>query len=256
MAAWDPAQYLRFERERTQPCRDLVARVELADPRRIVDLGCGPGNSTSVLRARWPSAQVTGVDRSAEMLSVARGHDPAVQWVAADIDRWTSDAPVDLLFSNAALHWVPDHAHQFPRLFAQVAPGGAFAVQMPANDREPYQLAADRLRASGEWREFFPPDPADRPLAAPEFYHDVLAPLARRVDQWDTRYLHVFPSPADIVEWTLGTGLRPTLARLPDDAQRDRFLAEYRREVARAYAPRPDGQVLFPFLRRFLIAYR
>jgi trans-aconitate 2-methyltransferase len=256
MAAWDPAQYLRFERERTQPCRDLVARIELEAPRRIVDLGCGPGNSTAVLRARWPTADLTGVDRSGEMLEVARRSDPRVSWVAGDIGRWTANPPADLLFSNAALHWLPDHAQQFPRLFAQVAPNGAFAVQMPANDGAPYQRAADRVFASPEWRSCFPPEDRDVALAAPEFYHDLLAPLAHRIDLWDTRYVHVLPDANAVVEWTKGTGLRPALARLPDDAHRERFLAQYGREVARAYPPRPDGQVLFPFLRRFLIAYR
>ncbi len=256
MAAWDAAQYLRFERERTQPCRDLVSRIELADPRRIVDLGCGPGTSTAVLRARWPAAEVTGVDRSEEMLRVARHSDTAVTWVTGDIGGWAADRPFDLVLSNAALHWVPDHAELFPRLLAQVAPGGALATQMPANDAAPFQVAADRLRAEIEWRPFFPPGPTLPPLAGPEFYHDLLAPLARRVEQWDTRYVHVLAGPDDIVEWTLGAGLRPWLARLPDDATRERFLGEYRRAIAREYPPRADGRVLFPFLRRFLIAYR
>lgn len=256
MATWDPAQYLRFERERTQPCRDLVTRIELAPPHRIVDLGCGPGNSTAVLRARWPTSEIVGVDRSAEMLTAARRTDPTVRWVEADAASWTPDAPVDLLFSNAALQWVPDHARQFPRLFASVAPGGAFALQMPANTDEPYQRAAVRLSASPTWSRFLGSLDLDFETEGPEFYFDRLAPLAGRIDLWDTRYVHVLAGPDEVVEWTVGTGLRPYLAALPDDAHRERFLAEYRAEIRREYPARSGGRVLFPFLRRFVVAYR
>lgn len=256
MAAWDPAQYLRFERERTQPCRDLVARIELTDPKRIVDLGCGPGNSTAVLRARWPRAEVEGVDRSAEMLATARRSDPEVRWAEADASTWSPDRPVDLLFSNAALQWVPDHDHQFPRLLGLVAPGGAFAVQMPANTDEPYQRAAARLGTSPTWSPFLKNLGLDFETDPPQVYFDRLAPMARRVELWDTRYVHVLGSSDDVVEWIVGTGLRPWLAALPDDAHRERFLTEYRTEIRGAYPAHSDGRVLFPFLRRFLIAYR
>jgi trans-aconitate 2-methyltransferase len=256
MAAWDPAQYLRFERERTQPCRDLVARIELTDPKRIVDLGCGPGNSTAVLRARWPKAEVVGVDRSTEMLANARRSDPTVRWVEADASTWAPDEPVDLLFSNAALQWLPDHDHLFPRLMRLVAPGGAFAVQMPANTDEPYQLAAARLSASAAWSPFLQNLDLDFETDPPQFYFDHLAPTARRVDLWDTRYVHVLASPDDVVEWIVGTGLRPVLAALPDEAHRERFLTEYRAEIRRVYPAHSGGRVLFPFLRRFFVAYR
>jgi trans-aconitate 2-methyltransferase len=256
MAAWDPAQYLRFERERTQPCRDLVARIELTDPSLIVDLGCGPGNSTAVLRARWPRAELVGVDRSAEMLAKARQSDPAVEWVEEDLTAWSPDRPVDLLFSNAALQWVPDHDHEFARLFRLVASGGALAVQMPANTDEPYQQAAARLRASPTWNPFLRTLGSDFDLDGPDAYFDRLAPLARRVELWDTRYVHVLDGPDDVVEWTIGTGLRPWLAALPDAAHRERFLSEYRAAIRTAYPPHSGGRVLFPFLRRFLIAYR
>jgi trans-aconitate 2-methyltransferase len=256
MAAWDPAQYLRFERERTQPCRDLVARIDLADPARIVDLGCGPGNSTAVLRGRWPQAEVVGVDRSAEMLATARRSDPTVSWVEADAATWSPDRPVDLLFSNAALQWVPDHDRQFPRLLGLVAPGGALAVQMPANTDEPYQRAAARLSASPSWRPLLTNLGLDFETDPPDVYFDRLAPLARRIDLWDTRYVHVLDRPEDIVEWTTGTGLRPLLAALPDAAHRERFLEEYRAEIRREYPTHAEGRVLFPFLRRFIVAYR
>jgi trans-aconitate 2-methyltransferase len=256
MAAWDPSRYLQFERERTQPCRDLVARIEGAGFREIVDLGCGPGTSTAVLRARWPDAGVTGVDRSREMLEVARRSDPNVRWTEGDIATWTWDREFDLVFSNAALHWVPGHAQLFPRLFGRLNAGGVLACQMPANSDAPYQSAAARVQDRREWRAFPAPPLAGTETGSPEFYYDLLAPSARRIDVWDTRYLHVLDGPGAVVDWTVGTGMRPWLAVLPDDAHRARFLAAYRTEIERAYPPQPDGKVLFPFLRRFLIAYR
>lgn len=256
MAAWDPAQYLQFERERTQPCRDLVARLEGGPYRRIVDLGCGPGTSTAVLRARWPDAAVTGIDRSAAMLERARASDPAVTWLEDDLGRWTPEGPFDLVFSNAALQWLPDHGTLFPRLFDAVAPGGALAVQMPANDGAPYLRAVARLRARPEWRPYRPEAGSEIGIESAEFYYDLLAPRARRVDLWDTRYVHDLAGPDAIVAWTTGTGLRPWLAALPDEAHRQRFLGQYRAAIARLYPPTADGKVLFPFVRRFVVAYR
>lgn len=251
---WDPARYLRFEQERTLPSRDLVSRIDLPGPRRLVDLGCGPGNSTAVLRARWPDAECTGVDSSAEMLAQARRSDPNVRWVQGDLRTWAPEAPVELVFSNAALHWVPDHATVVPRLLRCLEPGGALAVQMPANTEEPYQEAALRVRRRPPWSEL--PGRGPLEVGSLAFYYDLLAPHASRVDLWDTTYVHVFPGTEAIVEWTRGTGLRPWLSQLPGDAERERFLSEYRAELDSLYPRRPDGQVLFPFLRRFFVAYR
>lgn len=253
-ARWDPERYLRFEHERTLPSRDLVSRIELQAPRRIVDLGCGPGNSTAVLRARWPEAVCTGVDSSTEMLGRARRSDPAVRWVEGDIRTWVLDGPTDLILSNAALQWVPDHSTVLPRLLRSLEPGGALAVQMPANTNEPYQEAVARLRRRPPWSEVRGPAPFE--VGSVPFYYDLLAPDAVRVDLWDTRYVHVLPGPEAVVEWTRGTGLQPWLVALRSDAERERFLSEYRAEIDRSYPPRSDGRVLFPFLRRFFVAYR
>ncbi len=255
-SSWDARLYLRFERERTRPSQDLVDRIELRHPRRIVDLGCGPGNSTAVLRARWPRARCTGVDRSEEMLAAARKSDPEVRWVLADLRSWRPSAPVDLLFSNAALQWVPGHRTLFPRLLRHLRPGGALAVQMPANTDEPYQRAAERVQRRSPWRRFSTGPSIGSGVAPLAAYFDLLAPRASRVELWETRYVHVLPGPEAVVDWTRGTGLRPWLARLSDEPTRRRFLAEYLREVRRAYPRQRDGAVLFPFLRRFVVAYR
>ena len=253
---WEPARYLRFERERSQPCRDLVARIEVRDPRRVADLGCGPGNSTAILRERWPRAEWVGVDSSPEMLAMARRRGPAARWILGDLRSWRPVAPVDVLLSNAAMHWVPNHAQEFPRLLGLVAAGGALAVQMPANSNEPYLDALTRVQDRAPWSRVAPPTVPDTGLLSAAEYYDVLAPVAREVHLWDTRYYHVLPGPEAIVDWTRGAGLRPWLAALASDDERHRFLAEYLAEVTEVYPRRADGRVLFPFLRRFLIAYR
>src|SRR5215469_4743659 len=137
MPEWDANLYLRFGNERTQPVYDLVHRVELQNPRRIVDLGCGPGNSTGVLRRRWPDSHITGLDNSPAMIAKARASYPHENWVVGDAATWQDDQPFDLLFSNAMLHWIPDHPSVCRRLFSLVASGGALAVQIPAHYDSP-----------------------------------------------------------------------------------------------------------------------
>lgn len=256
---WNPDQYLRFAEQRTQPCRDLAARVDVAEPRTVIDLGCGPANSTQVLAKRWPHAELTGLDSSPQMIEAARRDLPGCRWLVGDIAAWSADEtdPFDVVFSNAALQWVPDHAAVYPRLMGQVAPSGALAVQVPFNYDAPPHRAARHLAASATWRERFPPagvrewhvEPAAR-------YYDLLAPHAARVDLWETEYVHVMPDPEAIVEWYKGTGLRPYLDALTDPIVRERFLAEYLEIIRPAYPPRADGRVLFPFRRLFVVAYR
>ncbi len=253
MPGWKPDQYLKFAAERTQPCRDLVARIAIENPRRVIDLGCGPGNSTEVLAARWPGAKLTGLDSSAEMIARARSLHPDWRWQAGDIAAWTDgEECFDVVFSNAAMQWVPDHARIFPRLLAHVAPGGALAVQMPGNfEAEAHRLmraVAAGFPAADGVREWF--------AHGAEFYYDVLTPLAARVELWSTEYVHVMDGPEGIVEWYSGSGMRPFLDALPTDDERERFKAEYLAAIRDAYSPRPDGRVLFPFRRLFMVADR
>ena len=255
-ARWDPSQYLRFEAERSQPCRDLIARVLPLAPARIVDLGCGTGTSTALLRAQWPGASTVGVDNSPEMLAAARRAGPEVTWTVADIATWATEAPYDLVFSNAALHWVPDHAALFPRLFAAVAPGGALAVQMPVNGDAPAHRRIREVAGSPRWTDRWPADLPGSHVGPTETYYDALAPMARTVELWRTEYVHVLPDAPAIVEWVKGTTLRPYLTALPTDAERTEFLGEITEGVRAAYPSRPDGSVLFPFRRLFLVARR
>ncbi len=256
MPSWDSTEYLRFSSERTQPAIDLAARIGLAAPRRIVDLGCGPGNSTTVLARRWPAAALVGLDSSPAMIAAAQKAYPQQTWLPADIATWTAPAPFDLVFSNAALQWVPEHARLIPRLFAQVATGGAFAFQVPANfDAPPHRLMRE-IGGAAEWRCYFDQPPREWHAHAPEYYYDLLAPFATRLDLWTTDYVHIFDSVDGIVAWYRGTGLRPWLDALPDEPARLRFLADYRAALTPHFLPRLDGKVLFPFKRLFVVAYR
>jgi trans-aconitate 2-methyltransferase len=251
MPTWNADQYLKFAVERTQPCRDLVARIGAANVRSIIDLGCGPGNSTAVLAERWPEADITGLDSSASMIDVARREQPGRRWIARDISEWAADETgrFDIVFSNAALHWVPDHASLYPRLLARVRAGGVIAVQIPADfDALPHRLMRELGPMEMQVKEWHAHEPA--------FYYDLLAPHTERVDVWKVEYQHVMPDSDAIVEWYRGTGMRPFLEAFQTDADREKFIAEYSRRIRTAYPSRPDGKVLFPFLRLFVIATR
>jgi len=256
---WNADQYLRFGDERTQPCRDLVARIALASPRRIIDLGCGPGNSTEVLAKQWPDAQLTGLDSSPDMIDAARRTYPNRTWIVGEIAAWAAagDEAFDIVFSNAAMHWVNDHAGIYPQLLNRVAGGGALAVQVPCN----YDGAAHRLmrelELSDGWRGAFPAGGVrEWHVHGPGFYYDVLAPHAARIDLWETEYIHVMAGPEAIVDWYKGTGLRPFLDALTSETDRTKFTAEYLERIRAAFPRRPNGRVLFPFRRLFVVAYR
>lgn len=256
MPDWDPKLYMTFGAERTRPAVDLAARVAVAAPRHVVDLGCGPGNSTAVLRARWPAAAVTAIDNDPAMIAVAERTDPAVRWERGDAGAFAPAEPFDVVFSNAVLQWLPDHAALAPRLFAAVAAGGALAVQLPAHLHSPLHRHILEVAARPAWADTL--RNVGHGIVAHDagFYYDVLAPLAARVDLWETEYGHVMDGPDAILTWIRGTGLRPFLAALPDDAARGRFEAELLERVAASYPRRRDGRVLFPFRRLFFVAYR
>jgi trans-aconitate 2-methyltransferase len=256
MLDWNPALYSRFEDERTRPAAELLARVPLADAARAVDLGCGPGNSTELVARRFPGAAVLGIDNSEPMLASARERLPAARFEHGDIAHWTPapDAAPDLVYANAALQWVPDHAMLIPRLFEALAPGGVLAVQMPDNRAEPTHRLMRELAAEAPWRDAI--GDADRlrtellPLAG---YYDLLARDAAAVDVWHTIYQHPLASARAIVDWVRGTGLKPFVDRLPPDLQAG-YLAEYERRVAQAYPARADGRRLLAFPRMFIVA--
>jgi len=253
--AWNPQQYQKFAQPRLRPALDLLARVRLDAPRAIVDLGCGSGAVTRLIAERWPDATVTGIDDSAAMLAEAAKSPERIRWRRQGIARWTPDAPLDLVFSNAALHWLPDHAALFPRLLRAVAAGGVLAVQMPRNFAAPsHTLIADAARA-GPWRAKLEPLLGPSPVGEPADYYRLLRPHAAAVDVWESEYLQVLHDRDPVKEWVKGTWLAQFLERLGPD-ERTAFEDAYAARVATAYPPEADGTTLFPFRRLFIVATR
>ncbi len=256
LADWDPALYSRFEDERTRPARDLLARVPLASPQRVVDIGCGPGNSTELLIERYPDASVLGLDTSPAMVEAARKRLPGHAFEQADAATWEPERPVDLIFANAVLQWLPDHSKLLPRLFGLLRPGGVLAVQMPDNLEEPSHRAMRTIAADGPWSDRLRSAIGARgQLPSLATYYDMLCPEAGSVDVWRTAYQHPMGSPKDIVEWVRATGLRPFLERL-DPSEHDEFLARYEAELSQRYPVRVDGRRLLAFPRIFVVAAR
>lgn len=253
MPRWDEQQYLKFADERTRPAQELLARVPLASPREVVDLGCGPGNSTALLRARWPDAHLVGVDSSREMLAHARAELPDVTFIEADVRVYCPDEPPDVLFANAVLQWLPSHESLLPQLVELLRDGGVLALQLPDNFDEPSHRLMREL--PGPWQAHFARLEGRFAVAPPAFYYDLLAPHVRRLDIWRTTYEHVLPSAEAIVEWVAGTGLRPYLAALPEAITRA-YRAAYTAAIAGAYPARADGKRLFSFPRLFVVAER
>jgi trans-aconitate 2-methyltransferase len=256
MADWNPALYTRFEDERTRPAVDLLARVALDRPALAIDLGCGPGNSTALIAARFPDAEVVGLDTSPAMLEAARKRLPGARFEQADAATWVPARAPDLIFANAVLHWLPDHASLLPRLLGHLAPGGVLAVQMPDNLAEPSHRLMREVAASGPWAGAIG-DPAVAGrlgrMLTPAAYYDALAPLSPEVDAWRTAYHHRMEGAAAIVAWVSATGLKPFIDPLTDE-QRAGYLAAFEAEIDRAYPPRADGRRLLAFPRVFIVA--
>lgn len=250
---WDPERYLTYADERGRPFVELLARVDAAAPRTVVDLGCGPGNLTALLRERWPDADVRGLDASPEMVAAARERGDGVRYDVADLRDWRPDAPVDVVVSNATLQWLPDHLDLLPRLLDHVARGGWLALQVPGNFGEPSHTIRTELAGEEPYaahtRDIAVPSSHD-----PAAYLDRLARLGCRVDAWETTYLHVLIGPDPVFAWVSGTGARPTLQALPEEL-RGRFEEEFKARLRAAYPEGPAGVVL-PFRRIFVVAQK
>lgn len=252
---WDPAQYLKFADQRLRPAVELLARVDRDDVTEVYDLGCGAGNVTRLLRDRWPRAHVTGVDSSAEMLQRAARDLPDIEWIAADLATWRPSRSADLIFSNAALHWLDHHERIFPMLFGTLRSGGVLAVQMPRNFAAPQQTLIGEAAGAGPWRSRLEALLRAAPVGDPTFYYDLLAASAVRLDIWETEYLHVLQGVDPVMEWTKGSALRPLLSAL-GPSERSVFEAAYAALLRKAYPRQADGTTLFPFRRLFVVAER
>jgi len=251
---WSPGQYLRFAGPRLRPAADLLARVPLDVPGRVFDLGCGTGATTALLAARFPRARITGIDSSGEMLAAARAEHPGLSFEEHDIAAFSPSAPADLVFSNAALQWLPGHERLMPTLMGCVKGGGVLAVQVPRVEASPRVAVLHELADDPRWRDRLVPLLFPGALD-PAAYYGLLAPLAAAVDIWETEYLHVLEGDNPVVEWSVGSAAAPLVAALNEE-ERTEFLARYRARMGAAYPRRPDGRTLLPFRRLFLVAVR
>ncbi|MBF6044787.1 trans-aconitate 2-methyltransferase [Streptomyces sp. NRRL B-1677] len=253
---WDPEQYLRHSGPRARPFHDLLARVPVRDPARIVDLGCGPGNVTALLAERWPGARITGLDTSEEMLRQARERLPGAEFVHADLRGWAPEGTYDLIISSATFQWVRGHAELFPRWVEGVAPDGVFAFTVPGNFDAPSHVLLHELCESGAWRSRLGGLYRPGYVLTPTEYLERLAGLGLTVDAWETTYVHALPGEDAVLDWTKGTTLRPVLTALGDDEEATtRFLSQYGALLREAYPRGPHG-TLFPFRRVFAVARR
>ncbi|MGH1561873.1 methyltransferase domain-containing protein [Mumia sp. DW29H23] len=254
MPRWDPTLYLAYESERARPFLDLVARVPIA-PRTIVDLGCGPGHLSAVLRARWPEATITGVDSSPEMVAQAlrENADASTRYEQGDIAAWAPPEPVDLVVSNAAFQWVPDQLEVVPRLRDHVAPGGVLAFQVPDNHHEPNHTLLREIAGRAPYAEHTTGLATVRTVS-PATYLDLLVDDAWDLDVWGTTYYHLLEGEDPVFRWIAGTGARPVLQALPPGL-REEFTEEYKAALREAYPRKAYGTVL-PFPRTFVVAKR
>jgi trans-aconitate 2-methyltransferase len=253
-ADWSASQYLKFEDQRTRPARDLAAQVPLDSPRKVYDLGCGPGNSTETLMERFPEAEFVGVDSSPDMLDKARKRLPQVKFMQADLARWMPPADADVFYSNATFQWIPDHIPVLQRLLQALPEGGALAVQMPDNVNEPSHRSMREVAAVGPWADRLKDTPREQ-LPTVQAYYDALRPHARHVDIWHTHYQHPLDGAEAIADWFKGTALRPYLDPL-SEAERPEFLVQYKALLSKAYPAQCDGKSLLRFPRLFMLAVR
>ncbi|UWG95354.1 methyltransferase domain-containing protein [Dehalobacter sp. DCM] len=257
MPDWNPQAYLKFETERSKPARDLVSRVYLEQPQTVLDVGCGPGNSTRILAERWPAAAITAIDNSPSMLEIAKTTNSSVQWLLRDAGEDISHlGQFDLIFSNAVFQWIPNNDILIPRLFSMVKPHGVLAAQVPFVDEMLiHQLLMD-LVSSPKWSGYFDNVRIPYKVHTPEYYYDVLCELTENIELWETRYYHLMDSYEDILDLYRSTGLRPYLDCLQEEAQQHEFENDLMEEILKYYTATKDGKILFTFDRVFFTATR
>jgi trans-aconitate 2-methyltransferase len=256
MLNWNPEQYLKFENERTQASIDLTARIALAKPETVIDIGCGPGNSTRILLNRWPKARLTGLDNSVEMIRKAKAELPDVEWIVGDASAFAFSDKYDLVFSNAALQWMQNHETLLPGLYAAVKPGGALAVQVPADQDSAVRRSLLSVSSRPGWSRYTSGCEGMINYRSAEYYYDIVAGLSNRFDIWETIYYHILGSPRGVMEWYKGTAMRPFLESLPDEEAKREFEEEVFAGCRNYYRVRGDGKVLYPFKRIFFTAYK
>lgn len=250
MSEWNPEKYLQFQKQRTQPAIDLANRVRECDPKTVADIGCGPGNSTAILKSVFPKAEICGIDNSETMLSKARAAHSDIPFLLGSADNLTGC--YDLLFSNACLQWVPAHETLIPYLMSHLTAHGTLAVQMPKSQQEPLFQIIRTVAAESEWdfsRVYF----EQNDVLSTEAYYEILSACADRFEMWETAYSHILPSHQALIEWVRGTRLRPYLEVLTP-AEQVEFENRILQKAKEAYPQTEHGEVIFKFNRFFFTA--
>jgi len=252
-AEWDSKQYLKFERERTQPPRDLASRITLNDPKKILDVGCGPGNSTNVLRERFPNADILGIDSSPDMIAKAEKQYPEMNFQFFNVEQPLAGlgGTFDVIFSNACIQWVPDHPRLLCDMLSVLNPGGVIAVQVPIQTDAPVHRILRALAVEPEWRNDFP-EPRIFFSLSPEEYFDLFTELNADFSIWETIYYQTVHSHEEILEWYRGSGMRPYLAVLSDERKKQ-FEAAVLERIKANYPVQRDGDIIFRFPRLFFL---
>jgi trans-aconitate 2-methyltransferase len=256
MKPWNPDKYLAYAGLHSQPIEDLVRHIKIQHPRTIVDLGCGPGNSTECMAARWPEARITGVDMAGEMLEKGRARHPGWHWVLSGIETFHPAEPFDVVISCATLQWLHHHEQLLPQLWKLVRDHGALAVQMPANQESPLHRAVFQTAQNATWKSVAGQAQSVLNFQPPAEYFSILSPLAPRLDLWETIYYHEMRSLDDLLDWAKTTVMRPFFEKIPDAARQDDFVAEVRHACAGAYPSTNRGTILYVQKRLFFIAYK
>lgn len=253
MKEWNPNLYMQFKSERTQPSIDLIARINQVAPRSIIDLGCGPGNSTQVLVNRWPDAHVTGLDSSKAMIHKARQDYPHQEWLVADILSHDPDVKYDIVFSNAVIQWIPDHVELLKKFQRMLLNGGVVAIQVPLFWEMPLGKCIKNIADEGRWKPHMVGVSDLLTIHDYPFYYDCLSDLFTSIEIWETQYLHIMDSHESILEMMRSTGLKPYLEKLETDSEKEKFEGDVLDQISRAYPRQKDGKVLLPFKRLFFI---
>lgn len=252
---WNPKLYLRFNEERTQPAIDLAARINVKNPEKIIDIGCGPGNSTKVLSKRWPKANIVGIDSSASMIESAKKNYPDMEWRIADATKMETNEKYDVIFSNATIQWIHDQRKLIQDLIDMLEDNGALAIQMPLFNTMPASHVIENVSLKEKWKKTQGATDAFT-FHSSDFYYNILSEKVKSVVMWETSYYHIMPSHQTIVEMLKSTGIRPFLDRLDTEEEKMEFEKEVFKEIKKAYPAQKDGNILFPFKRLFFIGYK
>ncbi|EKQ53470.1 MAG: trans-aconitate methyltransferase [Methanobacterium sp. Maddingley MBC34] len=253
---WNPELYLKFNEERTQPAKDLAARMHVENPEKIMDVGCGPGNSTNVLSSRWPESEIVGIDISVSMIESARKNYPDIKWRIEDATKLETEEKYDIIFSNATIQWILDQEKLIFDLVGMLESNGALAVQVPMYHKMPVSRAIKTVSLNERWKEQTNGASDAFTFHSSDYYYDILSANLKSINMWETSYFHIMHSHQSIVEMLKSTGIRKFLDTLDTQEEKIEFEKDVLKEITKAYPAQKDGNVLFPFKRLFFIGYK